>query len=82
MNQELNIVPTDNKIKVETWMEIFVDKPVFFQVYYLDSSYYIWIGQQPPKLNSMCIALQTKYVCFKHNFRIFVYFIVKNYSNN
>jgi hypothetical protein len=60
------LIEAENKISVLNWMEMFgaESKPVSFQVYTLEDSYYIWVGSYPQVLKSMSLALQTKYVCF------------------
>jgi len=49
------------QIRTEQWMEMFCDTPIFFQIYFLKDSYYIWVGSGTPKLTTVDVACQTKY---------------------
>jgi len=49
------------QIRIEQWKEDFMEVPVFFQVYHLKDSYFIWVGSSPAKLNNLSLATQTSF---------------------
>jgi hypothetical protein len=53
------------QIKIEQWSETFIDTPVFFQVYHLNASLFIWMGDKQGKLKNLNIGLNTPYVSIR-----------------
>jgi hypothetical protein len=50
------------QIKIEQWSETFIDTQLYFQVYHLTDSFFIWMGDKQGKLKSMTVGLNTPYV--------------------
>jgi len=50
-----------HNLNIEAWQEAFNDKTIYFQVYLLKDSYFIWIGSNPASMNNLNVALMTSY---------------------
>jgi len=48
-------------IRVEEWSEVFVETPIFFMVYWMEGSIFIWIGDSQGNMNSLISSVKTPF---------------------
>eukprot|EP01126_Amoeba_proteus_P061620 TRINITY_DN8292_c0_g1_i1.p1 TRINITY_DN8292_c0_g1~~TRINITY_DN8292_c0_g1_i1.p1 ORF type:complete len:132 (-),score=11.13 TRINITY_DN8292_c0_g1_i1:124-519(-) len=53
----LEIVEVPTKIQIVQFVELIRSVPVYFQIYYLSNSYYIWVGTQPSKMKNLTVGI-------------------------
>lgn len=46
------------KIQIESFTEKFMDDNIYFQLYIMNNSFYLWIGLNPPQLKNLSVAVK------------------------
>jgi len=46
------------KIQIESFIEKFMEDNIYFQLYIMNNSFYLWIGLNPPQLKNLSVAIK------------------------
>ena len=59
----LCVAPAEPKLGVHSFTDSIFDQTVCYQVLKMESSFWVWIGSEPAKLENLAVAMATRLVC-------------------